>query len=123
MEQTIIDTREKLMKTPYAQYGPQAISYAISKTGITPPPVWTISRVVNRNHLIRKKSITYLPKGNVYPYSYVLCHQLDLIGPRYLLSKTRFYFHTIICCDTHIAGAFVLDNQKTTSVCNCLVKS
>lgn len=122
-EQLIIETRKELMATPFMQYGPQAIYYTLEMRGITPPPVWSIARILKDNKITqRKKTESYIPKGKKYPYVYVLSHQMDFAGPRYLHSKTRFYFHNLICCDTHYAQALALENQESSNVCNSLIR-
>ena len=121
-EQLIIETRKHLMITPFMQYGPQTIYYTLEMHGIAPPPVWSIARILKKNKIAhRKKTESYIPKGKKYPYEYVLSHQMDFAGPRYLHSKTRFYFHNLICCDTHYAQVFALENQESTNVCNSLI--
>ena len=122
MEELIIQTRKELLSHPYLQYGPQAIYYTLTQKGINPPPVWTIARTLKRYGLAQNKRLTpYIPKGKEYPYKYALCQQMDLVGPRYLSSKTRYYFHSIICCDTHYAQLSVLKSQSSENVCNSLI--
>lgn len=122
MEQLIIDTRRQLASSPYVQYGPQAIYYALKQKGIDPPEIWTITRILKRHNLQRNKKITYIPKGKKYPYQYVLSQQMDFVGPRYLHSKIRFYFHNIICTDTHYAQISVFDNQGAPNVVKALIR-
>lgn len=121
-EQLILETRKELMSTPFMQYGPQAISYNLRMKDITPPPVWSIARILKQNNLTHKnRTEHYISKGKKYPYEYLLSQQIDFVGPRYLYSKTRFYFLNIICCDTHYAQTSVLENQNSNNVCNSLI--
>lgn len=123
MENLIIQTRKHLLSQPYLQYGPQSIYYTLAQKGINPPPVWTIARVLKRHDLTQDKRVTpYIPKGKKYPYEYALSQQMDLVGPRYLSSKTRYYFHSLIFCDTHHAQISALKNQRSESVCNSLIR-
>ena len=124
MEQVVLETRAYLASKPYFQYGPQAIYYALSQKGIDPPPVWTISRILKRHNITKSRRTTaYIPKGKVYPYAnYALCQQMDFVGPRYLHSKTRFYFHNLICCDTHYSQVSVYNNQGAENACNSLIR-
>jgi transposase InsO family protein len=124
MEQTVLKTREFLASKPYYQYGPQAIYYALSQKGINPPPVWTISRILKRHRITKSRRTTaYIPKGKVYPYAdHALCQQMDFVGPRYLSSKTRFYFHNLICCDTHYSQVSAYTSQSAENVCNSLIR-
>jgi len=95
MEQIIIQTRKKLENTKYSQIGAGAIAWEITKLNIEPPPVWTINRVLKRNHLTKKRKKGYKSKGKNYPSIKAdapnILHQTDLIGPKYLHSKERFY--------------------------------
>jgi transposase InsO family protein len=123
MEQLIIDTRKQLMASRFSQYGPQAIYYTLAQQGISPPPVWSIARVLNRHQLTRKrKRGAYIPKGKKYPYEYALCHQMDYVGPRYLSCKSRYYFLTLIDSATHWAQTNVSENQTATSACQSIIR-
>ena len=123
MEQLILETRKRLISEPYLQYGPQAIYYALLQKDINPPPIWTIARILKSHRLTHnKRRVAYISKGKKYTYNYELCQQMDFVGPRYLFSKARFYFHNIICCDTHYSQISVLDNQRSESACKSLVR-
>lgn len=124
MEKVVLETRAYLVSKPYFQYGPQAIYYALSQKGIEPPPVWTIARILKRHNITsNKRKTAYIPKGKAYSYgNYALCQQMDFVGPRYLRSKTRFYFHNLICCDTHFSQVSVYDNQSAENVCKSLIQ-
>jgi len=95
MEQLIIQIRRRLEETKYAQIGAGAIAWELTKLNLEPPPVWTINRVLKRNHLTKKRNKGYQSKGKDYPSIKVeasnMLHQTDLLGPRYLASKERFY--------------------------------
>ena len=94
-EGLIIRIRKTLEATKYAQIGAGAIAWELTKLDMTPPAVWTINRVLKRHHLITKQIKGYQSKGKSYPSIKVdapnSIHQTDLIGPRYLLTKERFY--------------------------------
>ena len=123
MEQLVLETRKRLMAEPFYQYGPQAIYYNLAQRNITPPPVWSIARILKRHKLSRAKRLTsYIAKGKSYPYGYLNCQQTDFVGPRYLHSKARFYFNSLICCDTHYAQLSALNNQRSASVCHSLIR-
>jgi len=122
IEELIIDIRKQLIENPFMQYGPQAIYYTMIQKGLAPPPVITIARILKRNGLTRnKKRGTYICKGKEYAYEYIGCQQMDFIGPRYLSSKERFYFHSLICCDTHWAQSLVFDSQVAENACYALI--
>ena len=123
LEQLIVRTRKQLIAEPFSQYGPQAICYRLEQQGHTPPPIWYIARVLKRHKLSRKKKNSpYIAKGKKYPYEYVLCHQMDFVGPRYLSNKARYYFLTLIDCDSHWAQTGVLENQTSSAVCQQLIR-
>lgn len=123
-EKMILTARKDLESKPYAQYGPQAIYYKLAQKGVEVPPVWTIARTLNRHNLtFKKKSSPYKSKGKKYPYEYALCQQMDFVGPRYLYSKARCYFLSLICCDTHYAQVSVLDNQRSDDTCENLISN
>jgi hypothetical protein len=99
MEQAVIEKRQELEQTLYAQIGALNISWHLKKEGSPTPSMITINRVIKRNNLTRKKP-RYTPKGIDYPgliptHSNFL-HQFDPIGPRYLKSDGRFYSGNII---------------------------
>lgn len=123
-EQLVIETRKKLIAAKFHQYGPQAIYYDLQQQGHEPPPVWEIARILKRKDLAgAKKKAAYVAKGKKYPYADLcLCQQMDFVGPRYLRSKERCYFFTIIDCDTHWAKASVLNNKTAELVCEQLVE-
>ena len=115
------------MSTPFMQYGPQAIFYNLKMRNITPPPVWSIARILKQNQVTYKKRTTaYEPKGKKYLYDgYLLSQQMDFVGPRYIHGKNgvmRYYFLDLICCDTHYAQVTVLENQTSSNVCNSLIR-
>lgn len=123
LEQLIVRTRKQLLAEPFSQYGPQAIAYRLEQQGHISPPIWYIARVLKRHHLIReKKNSPYIAKGKKYPYEYVLCHQMDFVGPRYLSNKARYYFLSLIDCDSHWAQTAVLENQTSSAVCQQLIR-
>ncbi|MQY59569.1 MAG: transposase [Clostridia bacterium] len=95
MEQLIIQIRKKLENTKYAQIGAGTIAWELTKLDIEPPPVWTIDRVLKRNRLTKKRKKGYQSKKKNYPSIKAntsnKLHQTDLVGPRYLYTKERFY--------------------------------
>ncbi|HHE55974.1 MAG TPA: transposase [Caldithrix abyssi] len=125
IELLVVETRKRLEGQPYHQYGPQAIFYELKAQGIDePPPVWAIARILKRYDMVKNKSNrTYQPKGRTYLYSdFILCHQMDYIGPRYLKGGQGYYAHTIICQDSHFAQAIIQDNCTSHSTCENLIR-
>lgn len=99
MEQAVIEKRQELEQTLYAQIGALNVSWHLGQENIDLPSTATINRVIKRNNLTRKKP-RYTPKGVNYPglkplHSNFL-HQFDPVGPRYLKSDGRFYSANII---------------------------
>lgn len=94
MEQAIIDTREKLERTLYAQIGALNIKWHLNEQGHPSPSIPTINKVLKRNNLVKKRK-KYEPKGADYPALKAACsnflHQFDVVGPRYLKTDGRFY--------------------------------
>lgn len=125
-EQLVVETRKKLISRPFMQYGPQAIYYDIKMRNITPPPIWSIARILKQNQLTGKKRTgAYEAKGKKYPYNdYLLSQQMDFIGPRYIHGNggvMRYYFLSLICCDTHYAQVSAFENPNSNNVCNSLI--
>lgn len=94
MEQAIIDTREKLERTLYAQIGALNIKWHLQEQGFPSPTIPTINKVLKRNNLVKKRA-KYEPKGTNYPALKAIksnfMHQFDVVGPRYLKTDGRFY--------------------------------
>jgi transposase InsO family protein len=89
LEEQVVATRRKLEKKGVAQIGAIAISYELCHQGIEPPPVWTINRIIARHGLNKSKPAPRSKKD--YPQLFFHTHQMDLVGPRWLKDKTRFY--------------------------------
>jgi len=98
MEQAVIEKRQELEQTLYAQIGALNISWHLGQERDLPSSA-TINRIIKRNDLTRKKP-RYSPKGVDYPglepTHSNFSHQFDPIGPRYLKSDGRFYSANII---------------------------
>lgn len=123
MEQLVLDTREQLMSSPYSQYGPQGIYYSLLQKGYSAPPVGTIARILKCYDRVRPtRKGPYHPKGKKYPYLYALCHQVDFAGPRYLRSKARFYFLSLIDHDSHFAQTSIFEHKTSLSACDSLIR-
>lgn len=101
LEQLVCAIRTKLTTAKYAQIGAVAIQWELKKLGLSPIPIWTINRIINRNQLV-KQSNKYLKQNKLYPVIKVTAphqfHQFDLVGPRYIGSGKggRFYSFNLI---------------------------
>jgi putative transposase len=92
--QLVCTIRKRLVKTKYAQKGAVAIQWQLEQLGVCPvPAIWTINRILKREGLLVKP--IYRPRSTAYPNLQAtapnVAHQMDLVGPRYLKSKERFY--------------------------------
>lgn len=90
----VCEVRKRLLKTKYAQKGAFAIQWQLKQLGIKPlPEIWTINRILKRQGLVDNP--VYSPRAIPYPAVQATqpndVHQFDLVGPRYLRSKERFY--------------------------------
>jgi transposase InsO family protein len=90
----VCSIRQRLIKAKYSQKGAVAIQWELERLGIRPlPAIWTINRILKRQGLLVKP--TYHRRTTTYPALQptepLEVHQLDLVGPRYLKSKERFY--------------------------------
>jgi transposase InsO family protein len=122
-EQVIVQTRKTLRATPYAQYGPQAIYFRMLMEGHIPPHRGTIARVLKRQNLVPPRdSKRYAAKGKNYPYQYGLAHQMDFVGPRYLAGGTRYYFLSLVDCDSHWCQTAVLEHRNACAAVQQLVR-
>lgn len=121
-EELVIQIRERLEKTPYTQIGAISIQWEMQKLNIKPLPVWTIDRIIKRNHLTRIK-VKSIKRKNEYPdYSKFFTQELDLVGPRYLKQSGKYYFCNIIDTDTHCAHINILENKKTEGIVSSVVR-
>lgn len=76
--------------------GAQAISWELEALQVSPlPSLRTISRIVQREGLTRRRTGRYEPKGKRYPQLIATVanevHQSDYVGPCYLSGPLRFY--------------------------------
>ncbi len=125
MEQLIIQIRKKLENTEYAQIGAGTIAWELTKLNIEPLSVWSINRVLKRNNLIKKRRKGYQPKGKSYPSIKAdapnKLHQIDLIGPRYLYTKERFYSFNTMDIFRHKVKIKGLLFRNASEVMNALI--
>jgi putative transposase len=109
--QLVCTIRKRLAKTKYAQRGAVAIQWQLQQLGVRAvPAIWTINRILKREGLLVKP--LYRPRSTAYPSLQArasnVAQQMDLVGPRYLKSKERFYgIHLIDTFSNAVAlGAF-----------------
>jgi putative transposase len=127
VEQLVLNVRQKLEETKYAQIGANAISWHIHKLGGTPPPVWTINRILKRNDKILPKKKDRRNKRNVaytwFTESSYPGHifQTDIIGPRYLKGDGRFYGLTTIDLFSHLVWCVPMRSKDDDSIVRALI--
>lgn len=128
-EQLVLKIRDKLESTKYAQIGASAIAWHFEKLGMTPPPLWTINRILKRNGKVKPKSKRKNKKSNVkYPYfteaSYPgQIHQVDLVGPRYVKGDGRFYILSTIDRFSHQAHGVPIRSKDDASIIRALIET
>ena len=127
LEELIVNIRKKLEDTKYAQIGAAAISWELKKLKLEPPPTWTINRILKRHSLIKKKKKGYQAKGKAYPGLEAdfpnKVHQVDLIGPRVLASKERFYSLNAMDISRHKVKINPIKNRNADCVIGSLLQN
>lgn len=118
-ESQILQIREQLQNSKYAQQGALSIQYAFRQLELPVPSIWTINRVLKRNNLI--KPLPKNKKVKAYPEHYVSVQQIDFVGPRYIKNDGRFYSLNIIDVPTHIAGVYPSRSATGDDALNGLV--
>lgn len=103
VEQQILEIRHELDDRHFAQTGAIAIQYAFRNRNLIPPPIWTINRVIAKSGL--SKTEPKVKQSHDYPELFVLTHQMDLVGPRYIKGDGRFYSFNMIDTVTHTGYA------------------
>jgi putative transposase len=117
-EQHILEIRRELDAQHYAQTGAIAIQYEFRNRKLDPPPTWTINRVIARSGL--NKVEPKVKQNRDYPELFVLTHQMDLVGPRYIKGDGRFYSINIIDITNHIGYAKPIRVKSSNEIVSAL---
>jgi putative transposase len=122
--QLVCQIRNRLLKTKYAQKGAFAIQWQLRQMGVKPlPAIWTINRILKSRGLVDKP--VYSPRGTPYPALEVTkpndVHQFDLVGPRYLKSKERFYGAHLIDAFSNAAALSAMSSKRDLDIVEALV--
>jgi transposase len=120
-EKMILQIRENLTNQKYAQIGALSIQYEYYQKGLKPPPIWTINRVLSRNGVVRiakEKTSKNIP----YPPHYLSCHQMDLVGPRYIKGGVRFYAFNMIDTQTHFAHIHIITGKNAEQIIQGIIE-
>lgn len=118
VEQQVIDARKQLVQKRMAQTGAIAITYQLRSQGITPPPVWTINRIIAR-HGLNKTKPNYR-SNKEYPVLFNHTHQMDLVGPRWLKGDGRFYSVNIIDTCSRTCSAVPVRTKASLGIAEIL---
>jgi hypothetical protein len=123
IESLIIQIRQHLESTPYAQIGAISIQWELQKLRVEPPPVWTIDRIIKKHNLIHKKPKVSKRKNEYPDYSLAFTHQLDIVGPRYLQKcKRKYYFSNIIDTNTHSVHVNPIQSKASDGIINTIIR-
>jgi len=120
IEELILEIRCELDAQHYAQTGAIAIQYGFRNRNLKPPQVWTINRVIARNGL--NKVEPKVKQSRDYPELFVLTHQMDLVGPRYIKGDGRFYSLNIIDLVTHTGYAKPIRVKTSNEIIKALAE-
>ncbi len=110
-ERQIVRIRNNLLGRKYSQIGALSIQYEFYRLGLKSPPIWTINRVLAKNNLVQKSKFKK-SKNLPYPSLYSSCHQMDLVGPRYLKGGYRFYSLNLIDTQSRYAHVHPLQGKS-----------
>jgi putative transposase len=114
-EDLVINVRKALEGRIYSQTGALSIMYEIERMSLKSPSIPTINRIMKRNNLIHYSSVKQR-KGIEYPNHFTLVQQMDLVGPRYLIGGSRFYFQNIIDTENHHVGVYPIRDKRSTTI-------
>lgn len=122
-EELVIQIRRKLENTLYAQIGAISIQWELSKLDMEPLPVWTIDRIIKKHNLSHKKPKVAKRKNDYPDYSHAFTHQMDIVGPRYLVnSKKKIYFFNIIDTNNHCVHINPLHTKASKGIVQAVIR-
>jgi hypothetical protein len=126
LEALVVQTRRRLAENPWAQVGPAAIAWELTKRGVEEQPSpRTIARILARHDIDRRpRRDRYEPKGTDYPDPPAAdpndCQQADLVGPRYLVGGDRFYAVNAVDLGRRKAAGAIVTSKSATATCDAL---
>lgn len=120
LEAQVVSSRIRLDASPHMEFGAYAIWHDLSTSGIEPPSVATINRILNRRGLTKKK-VPYHKSSIDYPEPPLNMQIMDLIGPRYIRGGQRYFLLTIISNDTRHAGVYPILSKSGTDITKSVV--
>ena len=108
IEKKVVTIRRFLEESKVSQIGAINIQYQLQILQEKEiPQVWTINRILRRNHLVSPREKRYQPKGKPYPIfpdrplRPNTLHQFDIVGPRYIKGDGCFYAHNLMDIGSH----------------------
>jgi len=108
IEKKVVTIRRFLEESKVSQIGAINIQYQLQILQEKEiPQVWTINRILRRNHLVSPREKRYQPKGKPYPIfpdrplKPNTLHQFDIVGPRYIKGDGCFYAHNLMDIGSH----------------------
>ena len=108
IEKKVVTIRRFLEESKISQIGALNIQYQLQILQEKEiPQVWTINRILRRNHLVSPREKRYQPKGKPYPIfpdrplKPNTLHQFDIVGPRYIKGDGCFYAHNLMDIGSH----------------------
>lgn len=122
--QLVCSIRQRLVKAKYSQKGAVSIQWELERLGIRPlPAIWTINRILKHQGLLVKP--TFHRHASTYPALQPtepnVVHQLDLVGPRYLKSKERFYGVHLIDAFSNAVALGAAGSKRDTDIVDAVV--
>ena len=125
-EQQIVAVREELMSNPQAQIGPMAIQWQFARQGHAVPSRSVIHRVLTAHGLVRRPE-RYESRGTPYPSVKAdkpgVCHQVDVVGPRYLEGGQPFYGLSTIDAVSREAALSIRRRKNDWALATALIES
>lgn len=128
VEELVVNVRKRLAANPWAQTGAVSIAWELTKLGIDQiPSIRTIERILARNNVPRRPARPkgYVPKGTTYPSVAATlangCHQLDLVGPRYLTGGDRFYAVNAIDIARRKVAGEITTSRDAETICDAVI--
>lgn len=125
-EALVVKVRQRLADQAWAQTGPAAIAWELTRLGEDPPDLRTIARILARHDQPRRgQRRRYQPRGTPYPtppqQAPNACQQADLVGPRHLDGGACFYAVNAVDVARRKAGGAITAAKSAPAVCGALL--
>lgn len=125
-EALVVKVRQRLADQAWAQTGPAAIAWELTRLGEDPPDLRTIARILARHDQPRRgQRRRYQPRGTPYPtppqQAPNECQQADLVGLRHLDGGACFYAVNAVDVARRKAGGAITAAKSAPAVCGALL--